>query len=132
MEKWVRRVMEYEGRSRTAFLFASENGKRESGHIYEPYFISKLVSVQKEEKGLLPRKLDIEDAFGVSRSFRRGSVTAAGNAPNSECNEFDIKRNNRWRSEDRAGTKNAGLDMLQLYTDTLHSVEADLKFSSCL
>ena len=132
MEKWVRRVMEYEGRSRTAFLFASENGKRESGHIYEPYFISKLVSVQKEEKGLLPRKLDVEDAFGVSRSFRRGSVTAAGNAPNNECDEADIKRNNRWRTEDKAGTKHAGLNMLQLYTDTLHSVEADLKFSACL
>ena len=87
---------------------------------------------QQSSRKMLPRKLDIDDAFGISRSFRRGSVTAAGNAPNSECNEMDIKRNNRWRTEDKAGTKNAGLDMLQLYTDTLHSVKADLKFSSCL
>ena len=132
MEKWVRRVTELEKGSRTAFLFAFPNGKRESGQVYEPYFISKLKSVQKEERGLLPRKLDVEEAFGVSRSFRRGSVTAAGNAPNDECDEMDIKRNNRWRSEDSAGTKNVGLDMVQLYTDTLHSVEADLKFSACL
>ena len=132
MEKWVRRAMEYESESKTAFLFAFENGKREYGQIYEPYFISKLKSVQREERGILPKKLDVEDAFGVSRSFRRGSVTAAGNAPNDECDEMDIKRNNRWRTEDSAGTKNAGLDMLQLYTDTLHSVEADLKFSTCL
>ena len=94
--------------------------------------MSKLRAIQTEEKGLLPRKLDVEEAFGISRSFRRGSVTAAGNAPNDECSNLDIKRNNRWRSEDRAGMKNAGLDMLQLYTDTLHSIEADLKFSSCL
>ena len=132
MEKWVRRVMEQERFSKTVFLFASSNGKREYGQIYEPYFFSKLIAVQKEEKGLLPRKLDVEDAFGVSRLFRRGSVTAAGNAPNSECDEMDIKRNNRWRTEDKAGTKHAGLEMLQLYTDTLHSVEADLKFSACL
>ena len=132
MEKWVKRAMEYERESSTAFLFAFPNGKKEYGHIYEPYFIAKLRSVQREEKGLLPRKLDVEDAFGVSQSFRRGSVTAAGNAPNEECDEKDINRNNRWRTEDKAGTKTAGLDMLQLYTDTLHSVEADLKFSACL
>lgn len=121
-----------EGSSKTTFLFASPNGSKESGQVYEPYFFAKLKSVQSEVRGILPRKLDVDEAFGISRSFRRGSVTAARNAPNSECNEFDIKRNNRWRPEDRAGTKNAGLDMLQLYTDTLHSVEADLKFSSCL
>ena len=132
MRKWVERAIEMERNSLTTFLFASAKGKRDSGQIYEPYFMSKLRAIQTEEKGLLPRKLDVEEAFGISRSFRRGSVTAAGNAPNDECSDLDIKRNNRWRSEDRAGTKNAGLDMLQLYTDTLHSVEADLKFSSCL
>ena len=132
MEKWVRRAMHHEADSKTAFLFAFENGKKENGQIYEPYFFTKLLSVQKEERGLLPRKLDIEDAFGVSRSFRRGSVTAAGNAPNDECDDKDISRNNRWRTEDKAGTKSAGLNMLQLYTDTLHSVKADLKFSACL
>ena len=132
MRKWVERTSELERGSRTIFLFASGTGKRETGQMYEHYLFNKLRSVQDEEKGLLPRKLDVGEAFGISRSFRRGSVTAAGNAPNSECNETDIKRNNRWRSEDKAGTKNAGLDMLQLYTDTLHSVKADLKFSSCL
>ena len=132
MRKWVQRGIEHERYSHTVFLFASVSGRRESGQMYEPYFFAKLKSVQEEEKGLLPRKLIVEDAFGISRSFRRGSVTAAGNAPKTECDAGDIKRNNRWRTEDKAGTKNAGLDMLQLYTDTLHSVKADLKFSSCL
>ena len=132
MKKWVERAMDLEKDSRTTFLFASMYGKKDSAQIYEPYFFSKLRAVQLEEKGLLPSKLDVYTAFGISRSFRRGSVTAAGNAPNDECSEQDIKRNNRWRTEDKAGTKNAGLDMLQLYTDTLHSVKADLKFSFCL
>ena len=82
--------------------------------------------MQVKEKGLLPSKLDVYTTFGISRSFRRGSVTAARNhAPNDKCNEQDIKRNNRWRTEDRADMINTGLDML-------HLVEADLKFSSCL
>ena len=132
MERWVRRALESEEKFNTKYLFSNIQGKKDTGSIYEPYFYSKLKSIQREEKGLIPKSLDVEDAFGISRSLRRGSVTAAENAPNNECNDADIRRNNRWRMEDRAGTRKAGLDMLQLYTDTLHSVEADLKFSKCL
>ena len=74
----------------------------------------------------------MEEAYGIGRSFRRGSVTEAGNVPKGECDADDIRRNNIWRLEDGAGTKDPCLDMLQLYTDTLHSVGADLKFSICL
>lgn len=132
MEKWTRRIMESEARSETVYLFANLNGSKESGAIYEPYLFAKLKAIQEEERGLIPKSLEVAEAYGISRSFRRGSVTEAGNAPNDECNDMDIRRNNRWRSEDRAGTREAGLDMLQLYTDTMHSVEADLKFSRCL
>ena len=132
MERWVRRILEEEARSNTKYLFASHTGKKESGSVYKPYLFSKLKAIQREEKGIVPKSVDVEEAFGISRSLRRGSVTAAENAPNEECNDTDIKRNNRWRLEDAAGTRKAGLDMLQLYTDTLHSIQADLKFSSCL
>ena len=62
--------------------------------MYKHYFFSKLRSVQgqAEERGLLPHKLDVEEAFGILHSFRNGSVMAAGNAPNSKCNETDINR----------------------------------------
>ena len=91
-----------------------------------------LKDIQSNEVGLIPQQLVVEDAYGISRSHRRGATTAAENAPKVECNEDDIKRNNRWRKEDAAGTKQASLDMLQIYTDTMHSVEADLRFSACL
>ena len=85
-----------------------------------------------EEDGLIAKSLLVREAYGVSRSFRRGSTTAASNAPNSECNEDDINRNNRWRTEDRSGTRQPDLSMLQLYTDTTQSAKAELKFSLCL
>lgn len=132
MGKWINRIMEEEKQSGTVYLFANANGAKEGGSVYEQYFYAKLKEVQKEEKGLIPRSLDVEEAYGIGRSFRRGSVTEAGNAPKGECDADDIRRNNRWRLEDGAGTKDPGLDMLQLYTDTLHSVGADLKFSTCL
>jgi hypothetical protein len=132
MKLWVERAIACEESSNTKFLFANERGTRETGSMYEGYFHEKLESIQLEEGGLIPTKLKVHEMYGIGRSFRRGSTTAATNAPNDECNDADIKRNNRWRTEDRAGTRTAALDMLQHYTDTLQSVNADLKFSKCL
>ena len=132
MERWVLRVLESEKSSLTKFLFASHDGRKEAGRAYEAYLFAKLKSIQREEVGLIPQSLDVEESYGIGRSFRHGSTTAAENAPNDKCNDTDIKRNNRWRLEDAAGTRKASLDMLQLYTDTLHSVGADIKFSKCL
>jgi hypothetical protein len=132
MERWVRRAMKLEEGSNTKYLFANNKGTKEKAGIYEEYFHAKLELIQKEEDGLVPKSVKVREIYGISRGFRRGSVTAATNAPNSECSDADIIRNNRWRKEERAGTKLASLDMLHHYTDTLHSVNADLKFSRCL
>jgi hypothetical protein len=132
MKLWAERIMISEKESKTKFLFANEKGTRETGGMYEGYLYQKLESIQNEEFGLIPKKIKIEEMYGISRSFRRGSTTAATNAPNDECNDTDIKRNNRWRTQERAGTKTAALDMIQHYTDTLQAVNADLKFSRCL
>jgi hypothetical protein len=132
IKTWIERLMPLEAKSRNIYLFSNRNGSKETGRVYEPYLFAKLKEIQREDIGLVPKSLNVEDSFGISRSFRRGSATAALNAPNSECNAEDINRNNRWRSEDKAGTKKASLNMLQLYTDTLLSLKADLKFSQCL
>ena len=132
MKKWVDRAIELEKDGKNKFLFSTMNGKKERGRVYESYLFSKIKSIQVEVKGLVARRLVVDEAYGIGRSFRRGSVTEAGNAPNDECDTDDIKRNNRWRTENSAGTRQASLDMLQLYTDTQNSVKADLKFSGCL
>jgi hypothetical protein len=128
MERWVRCAMEVEVKSNTKYLFANERGTKEKAGRYEDYLHTKLEAIQKEEEGLVPKSVKVWDIYRIGRGFRRGSVTAATNAPNSECSDADIIRNNRWRKEERAGTKLASLDMLHHYTDTLHSVNADLKF----
>ena len=132
MERWVRRSMEIESTSNTKYLFANKRGTKEKAGRYEEYLYLKLESIQMEEEGLVPKLVKVRDTYGTSRGFRRGSATAATNAPNTECSDTDIDRNNRWRVQERAGTKLASLDMIHHYTDTLHSVNADLKFSRCL
>ncbi len=132
MKRWVERSMEEERGSETMFLFADRNGKKESAVVYQYYLFEKLKSIQSEERGIIPLQIKIEEDYGISRSFRRGSSTAAANAPNELCSDEDIIRNNRWRREDRAGTRQPAFNMLQLYTNTLDALEADLRFSSCL
>jgi hypothetical protein len=105
---------------------------REVGVMYEGYLHQKLESIQNEELGLKPKKLIVEEMYGIGGSFRRGSLMAATNAPNKEYNGTDIKRNNRWGIQERSGSKSAVLYILQDYTDTLQAVNTSLKFSSCL
>ena len=132
MRLWVERVMELEKAGTTLYLFSDAQGRKESpSYTYESYFFSLLKEIQECRRELIPSIIDVEDAYGLSRSGRRGGTTGAQNAPNSECSKEDIERNNRWRKMDSAGTRQPGMSMIQLYTDTLHAVEADLRFSSC-
>lgn len=132
MEKWVLRVIKEEKSASNLFLFSDKLGRKESvGKTYERYLFSLLKEIQDKTTGLIPTKLDVEEAYGISRSGRRGGTTNAQNAPNEECNDNDIERNNRWRTEEKAGNKKPSLSMIQLYTDSLYSLQADLRFSTC-
>jgi len=132
MERWVLRVIKHESNSSNMFLFSDELGRKESaGKVYESYLFSLLKEIQEKTVGLIPNKLEVEEAYGISRSGRRGGTTNAQNAPNEECNDNDIERNNRWRTEEKAGNKRPSLSMIQLYTESLYSLEADLRFSLC-
>ena len=132
MKKWVDRVISYERNENNLYLLSNEKGVKDTGGMYQPYLFSLLTAIQKERNGLIPIQLEVEESFGVKRSFRRGSVTDAGNVPNDICSDEDIERNNRWRKVAKAGTRSTSLKMIHLYTDTLHSTAADLRFSTCL
>ena len=132
MAKWVDKTVDNEYDKVNMYLFSDEQGRKESpSYVYESYMHSLLKRVQEKRPDLIPAIIDVEDAYGISRSGRRGGTTNAQNAPNSECGKEDIERNNRWRKLDRAGTRQAGMSMIQLYTDTLQSLESELRFSAC-
>jgi hypothetical protein len=132
MQRWVDRVVDSEHGSSNMYLFSDERGRKESpSYVYEAYMHSLLKRIQDKRPDLIPSIIDVEDAYGISRSGRRGGTTNAQNASNADCGKEDIERNNRWRKLDRAGTRQAGMSMIQLYTDTLQSLESELRFSAC-
>ena len=132
MTPWVRSAIAMEGESRNTFLFSDNAGKRERGGVYEDYLFTLLERVQREHPEHIPASIEVREVFGISRSGRRGATSTAQNAPRDECDEGDIDRNNRWRMVERARMKKASMKMQQLYTDTLLTLRANLRFSSCL
>ena len=129
---WVLRAMESEKDSTSKFLFSDATGKQEKGSVYEEYMFKLLEKVQARYPEHIPAGLNVRDSYGLPRSCRRGANSEAQNAPNQDCEEKDINRNNRWRAVERAKMKKASMSMLQLYTDTRLTLTADLKFSGCL
>jgi hypothetical protein len=125
---WVARAIETEGDSRSKFLFSDDTGKRERGGVYEEYMFSYWRGCKHNTQNI-SQQVWILERLTVCR---RGANSEAQNAPNTDCEEKDINRNNRWRAIERAKTKKATMNMLQLYTDTRLTLTADLKFSSCL
>jgi hypothetical protein len=89
----------------------------------------RLESIQQEEDNLIPSSVDVYEAYGVSRSFRRGSTTRA---QNRKVDEMDIVRNNRWRTEERAKGMQPRLQMMHHYTDVKQSLESLLRYSAAL
>ena len=86
MEKWVRRVTQLERHSKTMFLFAEPNGRKERIGSYEDYFVILLEKSQRTNDGdLISKQLDISEDFGLGRFGRRVATTASINAPNDEC-----------------------------------------------
>jgi len=129
---WVLRAIETEQDSTNKFIFSDATGEREKGGTYEDYMFKLLEKVQSRHQEYIPADLEVREAYGIPRSCRQGANSEAKNARNGDCEEKDINRKNRWRAVDRAKTKKASMDMLQLYTDTRLTLTADLKFSSCL
>ena len=108
----------FERQSNNKFLFSNAAGRKESANDYSDVFTRTLEEVRMRAPRLIPASIDIEEGYGISRSFQRGSTSAAQNALETECSAADVDRNNGWRTTDRAGNKAATENMQALYTDT--------------
>ena len=65
---------------------------------------------------LIMASIDVQEEYGLSRSFRRGSNSEA---LNRGVNEAAIDRNNWRRKVDRAGARKAKLQMRDHYAEVL-------------
>ena len=73
--------------------------------------------------------MNVREDYGVSRSYRRGSNTAAQNRGISPA---DCDRNNRWRKVETAKEKAISQGMRDMYTDIKQARESLLRYSQGL
>ena len=132
-EKWLRRMIEWKTSAilpiRRGFVFLDNKGNRARASEYEEDILSELDNIQKETINIIGKDINVFEEFGMSRSFRRGSDA---HAVNQGVSTSDIERNNRWRSVETAGPKQAQLRMIHRYADARHIIKALLRYSEPL
>jgi hypothetical protein len=75
------------------------------------------------------RVFDIDERYGMFRSFKRGAITRAQVAGVSEA---DVNGAGQWRRVEVAEGRQAGGSMREHYTELVQLLDARLSFSRAL
>lgn len=73
--------------------------------------------------------IDVDEQYGISRSFKRGVFTRAQEAGVSEA---DVSRMGRWRRVEHAAGRNVGGSMREHFSELVQMIDARLRFSWAL
>jgi hypothetical protein len=130
---WIRRMIDWYAAEQVpiigGWVFLDKDNKRARPSYYEWDILSELEKIQEDHPDVIPQNINVYEDYGVSRSFRRGSNT---HAVNQNVTTMDIERNNRWRSMENAGSRQARARMIHHYTDVLQLLKALLRYSAPL
>ena len=95
----------------------------------EREFVTQLRKVQTIRGELLPEAVEVGEACGISRSFRRGSTSRA---TDQKVPERYINLINRWRSFERKGGGKPSFRMMDRYLDIRLNLNGMFTYSRSL
>lgn len=122
------RVRESEGRTQGP-AFCDHDGNKEKTSVYNDVISEALLRVQARRGDLIPDGVEVLEEYGLSRSFRRGSTTQAGN---QGVSAEDIEAVNRWRTVERAKGMRPNLRMRDHYSEVSQMKKKLLRYSAAL
>lgn len=128
VKKWVKRLVEVrdqEGRTHGP-AFCDKAGGIARSFEYEAGFIERLLEVQTADPEAISPDVDINEQFGISRSFRRGATSVARTRG---IDDKYVKLINRWRTVEKAKGRKPSLPMHEHYSDIVILVPEMVKFS---
>ena len=128
---WLRRLLDRKGRRVIiqGLLFVDDKGSKASFKDFEGEISGRITRAQSSCPQLIMSSIDVQEEYGLLRSFCRGSNSEALNRVVSEAT---IDRNNRWIKVDRAGSRKAKLQIRDHYTEVLVSLKRYLENSQAL
>jgi hypothetical protein len=116
--------------------FCDHKGREIESGVYEDLILGVLHEHQVWEKKTqswndhrLLDGVDIDERYGIFRSFKRGAITRAQEAGVSEA---DVNRAGQWRKVEAAKGRHAGGSMREHYTELVQLLDARLRFSRAL
>jgi hypothetical protein len=117
--------------------FCGHDGKEIASGIYEGLILEALLEHQvweaSQDPGVRVHKLlegiDIEERYGIFRSFKRGAITRAQEAG---VGEADVNRVGQWRRVEMAQGRQVGGSMREHYSELVQMLDARLRFSRAL
>ena len=110
-------------------VFCLRNGDPVSSKHLQPIILSELEKVQANFTGIIPESVDVQEDYGISRSFRRGAAT---HATNMKVSQSDIDAANRWRNAENAQGRKINQPMRDHYAEVSQMVPTLLRFSAAL
>ena len=126
--KWLERGIAFRERRGVirGYFFTNNKGGRMKSKDLEVDILDRIAVIQRRYPDLIRPGVEVNEEYGLSRFFRRGSNSEANNRGVSEGG---IDHNNRWRKVERAGARKPKLRMREYYTDVLVSLESLLRYS---
>jgi hypothetical protein len=115
--------------------FCDQSGKEIGSGLYEDLILGVLHDLQDWEMAQasndhkLLEGVDIDERYGIFRSFKRGAITRAQEAGVSDS---DVNRVGQWRKVEVAKGRQAGGSMREHYTELVQLLDARLRFSRAL
>jgi hypothetical protein len=95
--------------------------------LYWSIRIGRLCRVLKFQN--LLEGIDIEEGYGIFRSFKRGAITRAQEAG---VGEADVNRVDQWRRIEMAQGRQVGGSTREHYSELVQMLDARLRFSRAL
>jgi hypothetical protein len=125
---WIDRLIDILGKKgvSTGWAFRDEHGQQSKMSDFEDIMFDTLIVIQEECPGLIPETLDVLNACGLARSFRRGATTRAENCG---VDTTLIDYFNRWKESKSADSPCFQGNMRVHYADQRQMAEKLLKFS---
>ena len=78
---------------------------------------------------MIPPDVNVQEEYGISRSFRRGATT---HAKKQKVSKMDIDAANRWRNVENAQGRKINQPMRDHYSEVSQMTPTLLRFSQAL
>jgi hypothetical protein len=130
-EKWVKRALDKYSKHHIAsgYMFRNPDGSKMKPKVMEPKLHDWLEAIKARRPDLINPETEVQEEYGVSRSFRRGSMSVA---TNNGAPDHVIELNGRWRRVNQSGASRPNITIREHYTDVRLVLDQLLEFSRFL